>query len=159
MGVHAMADPTGRNTQPSSTSTTNEPRIENAFNLDAAQIANNLEPFFAAGSRLIENWRKASEELLEFGNIRLSRNMETGRKVARSANLQEAMEVQSEHARSMMQDYMAETGKLVEIGNRAIAETFSVWRVERLLPTERTRTQEAAPQTAESGLSRKFAAE
>src|SRR5579863_59986 len=159
MGVHTMAEPMARDR--SATTNASERKADTAFALDPAQIAGNLEPFFIAGSRFIENWRKASEELLEFGKARLGRNIETGRKVARSASLEEAIEHQSEFARSLMQDYIAETGKLAEIGSRAISDTFEVWRVERQQArrTGREMTESARDAASESHTDRQFAAE
>ena len=154
-----MAEQIGRDARPSSTTSTDERSAQSPFGFDPAQFAGNLEPFFVAGSRFVENWRKTSEELLEFGKARLNRNIEIGRRVAHSASLQEAMEAQSEFARTMMQDYVAETSKLVELGNRAISETFEVWRVERQPGQFAAKTQEAFSQAAESVLGRKVAAE
>jgi len=156
-----MAEPMAREGRASSTSSAGERKTESAFGLDPAQIAGNLEPFFLASSRFIENWRKASEELLEFGKTRVGRNIETGRKVARSASLEEAIEHQSEFARSLMQDYIAETGKLAELGSRAISDTFEFWRSERQQTqrTARDMTERAKEAASESLPERKFAAE
>jgi len=156
-----MAEPTARESRTSSTPAASERRMESAFGLDPAQIAGNFEPFFLASSRFVENWRKASEELLEFGKTRLSRNIEAGRKVARSASLEEAIEHQSEYARSLMQDYIAETNKLAELGNRAISDTFEFWRREQQqsLRTAQGMTERAKEAASESLPGRKFAAE
>jgi hypothetical protein len=54
---------------------------------------------------------------------------------------------------------VAETSKLVELGNRAISETFEVWRVERQPGPFAAKAQEAFSQAAESVLGRKVAAE
>lgn len=153
-----MAESMPREGRP--TSAGSQRKAENAFGLDPEQITGNLEPFFVAGSRFIENWRKASEELLEFGKTRLGRNLETGRKVARSASLEEAIEHQSEFARSLMQDYINETGKLAEIGSRTISDTFEVWRIERQQARRMARdVAERTKEAAESVSDRKFAAE
>jgi hypothetical protein len=98
--------------------------------LDPTTFAANLEPFFQAGTRALDGWRVMSEELLEFGKSRLARNMEMSRKVTESPSLDKAMEAQADFARAMMQDYIAETGKLAELGTRAMAETFSCWKSE-----------------------------
>jgi hypothetical protein len=98
--------------------------------MDPASFAANLEPFFQAGTKALETWREVSEELLEFGKSRLTRNMEMSRKVSQSPSLDKAIEAQADFARSMMQDYIAETGKLAELGTRAMAETFSCWKTE-----------------------------
>jgi hypothetical protein len=98
--------------------------------MDPASFAANLEPFFQAGTKALDTWREVSEELLEFGKSRLTRNMEMSRKVSQSQSLDKAIEAQADFARSMMQDYIAETGKLAELGTRAMAETFSCWKSE-----------------------------
>ena len=98
--------------------------------MDPASFAANLEPFFQASTKALDTWREVSEELLEFGKSRLTRNMEMSRKVTESPSLDKAMEAQADFARSMMQDYIAETGRLAELGTRAMAETFSCWKAE-----------------------------
>ena len=98
--------------------------------LDPASFAANLEPFFQAGTKALDSWRMVSEELLEFGKSRLSRNMEMSRKVTEAPSLDKAIEAQADFARSMMQDYIAETGKLAELSTRAISETFTCWKNE-----------------------------
>ena len=98
--------------------------------LDPASFAANLEPFFQAGTKALDTWRMVSEELLEFGKSRLNRNMEMSRKVTQSQSLDKAIEAQADFARAMMQDYLAESGKLAELGTRAMAETFSYWKNE-----------------------------
>ena len=98
--------------------------------MDPASFAANLEPFFQAGTKALDTWRVVSEELLEFGKSRLTRNMEMSRKVTESPSLDKAIEAQADFARSMMQDYIAETGRLAELSTRAMAETFSCWKSE-----------------------------
>ncbi|MGH7125187.1 MAG: phasin family protein [Stellaceae bacterium] len=98
--------------------------------LDPVSFAANLEPFFQAGTRALDTWRVVSEELLEFGKARLARGMEMSRKVTESSTLDKAIEAHTDFARAMMQDYITETGKLAELGTRAMADTFSYWKSE-----------------------------
>jgi hypothetical protein len=98
--------------------------------LDPASFAANLEPFFQAGTKALDSWRVVSEELLEFGKARLTRNIEMSRKVTAAPSLDKCIEAQADFASAMMQDYIAETGKLAELGTRAMAETFSWWKSE-----------------------------
>ena len=98
--------------------------------LDPTSFAANLEPFFQAGTKALDTWRVVSEELLEFGKARLTRNIEMSRKVTQSPSLDKAFEAHADFARSLMEDYIAETGKLAELGTRAMAETFSYWKSE-----------------------------
>lgn len=88
--------------------------------MDPAQFANNLQPMFQAGTRMLEHWRVVSEELMEFGRTRLTKNIEVGRKVAQSTSIDQAIEAQAEFARTAMQDYIAESNKLAELGTRAL---------------------------------------
>ena len=134
-----------------SKATSHEGRDRPGFSLDAfpgldpACFAANLESFFQAGNKFLDSWRVVSDELLEFGKSRLTRNIEMGRKVTQSASLDQALEAQADFARSAMQDYISETGKLAELGTRAIVESFSAWQVE----AEKTPARRAA-QRAES---------
>jgi len=98
--------------------------------LDPASFAANLESFFQASTKALDSWRVMSEELLEFGKARLTRNIEMSRKVTESPSLEKALEAQADFARTMMQDYIAETGKLTELGTRAMADAFSFWKTE-----------------------------
>jgi phasin protein len=98
--------------------------------LDPASFAANLEPFFHAGTKALDTWRVVSEELLEFGKSRLTRNIEMSRKVTESGSLDKALEAHADFARTMMQDYIAETGKLAELSTRAMADTLSWWKTE-----------------------------
>jgi len=122
-----MAKPTGR--QPEGGA--------GAFpGMDPAQFANNLEPILKAGTRMLEHWRVVSEELMEFGRTRLTRNIEVGRKVAQSTSLEQAIEAQAEYARTAMQDYIAESNKLAELGTRALMGSFEVWKPAAQAPRE-----------------------
>ena len=93
--------------------------------MDPAQFANNLQPMFQAGTRMLEHWRVVSEELMEFGRTRLTKNIEVGRKVAQSTSIDQAIEAQAEFARTAMQDYIAESNKLAELGTRALFGSLS----------------------------------
>ena len=96
--------------------------------MDPAQIAGNLDPMFQAGTRMFEHWRVVSEELMEFGRTRLTKNIDVGRRVAQSTSLEQAIEVQAEYARTAMRDYIAESNKLAELGTRALFGNLSVWQ-------------------------------
>ncbi|HUN48289.1 MAG TPA: phasin family protein [Stellaceae bacterium] len=99
--------------------------------LDPTQFAANFEQMFSAGNRMLETWRVVSEELMAFGKSRLTRNIEVGRKVAGCASFDEAMEAQADYARALMQDYIAESSKIAELGTKAWFESLSVWQPEK----------------------------
>lgn len=105
--------------------------MESLPGLDPTQFTANLEPLFSAGTRMMESWRVVSEELMEFGKTRLTRNIEVGRKVAHSTSIDEAMEVQADFARSLMQDYFAESSKIAELSTRALFDSLSVLQPEK----------------------------
>ena len=105
--------------------------------LDPATFAANLEQFFQAGTKILDSWKVVSEELLEFSKAQLTRNIEASRKVTESTSLDQAIEAQAEFCRSALEDYIAQTGKLAEIGTRAMVESMSAWQVEKR-PARRT---------------------
>ncbi|HTZ78221.1 MAG TPA: phasin family protein [Stellaceae bacterium] len=105
--------------------------MEGLPGLDPTQLTASFEPLFHAGNRMLETWRVVSEELMEFGKSRLTRNIEVGRKVARCGSLDEAIEAQADYARSTMQDYIAESSKIAELSTRALFESLSAWQPEK----------------------------
>jgi len=105
--------------------------LESLPGMDPATFAANLEPFFQAGTKVLDNWRVVSEELMEFGKSRLTRNIECGRKVTACTSFDQAIEAQAEFCRSAMQDYIAETSKLAELGTRAMMGSLSAWQFEK----------------------------
>jgi hypothetical protein len=96
--------------------------------LDPATFAASLEQFFQASGKVIDHWRQVSDELCEFSKSRLRNNMEVGHKVTRCGSVDEALVAQTDFARTMMQDYIAESGKLAEMSARAIIEGLSAWK-------------------------------
>ena len=97
--------------------------------LDPATFAANLEQFFQAGTKVMDHWRQMSDELCEFGKSRLKLNIEVGHKVTRCGSVDEALEAQTDFARTTVRDYIAESGKLAEMSTRAIFEGLSAWKV------------------------------
>src|SRR5205814_6174693 len=92
--------------------------------LDPASFAANLEPFFQAGTKALDTWRVVSEELLEFGKARLTRNMEMSRKVTQSPSLDKAFEAHAALARSLMEDHITDTRKLAETRKHTMTKTL-----------------------------------
>ena len=125
--------------------------LESLPGMDPATFAANLEPFFQAGTKVLDNWRVVSEELLEFGKSRLARNIECGRKVTQSTSFDQAIEAHADFCRSAMQDYLAETSKLAELGTRAMTESLSAWQFEKRPARRAARTDDesAEPITTE----------
>src|SRR5215470_16240707 len=97
-----------------------------------------LEQFFQAGGKVMDHWRRVSDELCTFSKSRLTRNMEVNRKVTQCGSINEALEAQAEFARGMMQDFIAESGKLFELNTRAMFESLSAWKA----PTTRIEVED-----------------
>ena len=96
--------------------------------LDPETLTASLQQFFQAGSKVMDHWRQVSVELCAFGKSHLMRNMEANRKVTRCGSINEALEAQAEFTTGMMQDFIAESGKLFELNTRAIFESLSTWK-------------------------------
>lgn len=111
---------------------------------DLTHLQTSLEPLFEAGSKMLENWRAMSEEIIEFGKARLSRNLEATQKVARSSSLDQAIEAQTEFARAMMQDYLAEVSRLTDLGTKAMLGGWSALQTEHRQPQRGVETAHRA---------------
>ena len=96
--------------------------------LDPREAINNLEPLFHASNKWLEHVMAMSSELIEFSRARLDRNLEASKALARSTSIDQAVDLQADFARSMVQDYLAEAGKLADFGSRAMLETLSAWQ-------------------------------
>jgi hypothetical protein len=119
-----------------------ESQITAAF--DPSQALNGIEPIFQASNKLLETWMAVSSEILEFSRSRLDRTLEMSKAIARSSSLDEAMELQADHARTTMREYFTEAGKIADLGTRAMFDSFSVWQPAVREATRRTTTAAAA---------------
>jgi hypothetical protein len=95
---------------------------------DPSQALSGIEPIFQAGNKWLETWMAVGSELIEFSRSRLDRNLEMGKAIARSSSIDEAIELQADHARSTVRDYFSEAGKIADLGTRALLDSFSVWQ-------------------------------
>ncbi len=98
---------------------------------DPANALNGLEPIFQASNKWLENWMAMGSEILEFGRARLDRNLEASKAIARSGSIDEAMEMHANYTRSALRDYIAEAGKLADLGTRAILDSMWSWQPAR----------------------------
>lgn len=111
--------------------------------LDPSQALAGIEPIFQAGNKLLETWMAVGSEILEFSRLRLDRNLEVGKAIARSSSIDEAIELQTDHARSTVREYFNEASKIADLGTRAMLDSFSVWQ-----PAVREATRRATTTTA-----------
>jgi hypothetical protein len=84
-----------------------------------------LDPLFQASNRLLEGWMAVSSEMLEFGRNRLDRGLEMSRAMAQSTSLNEAIDLQATFTRSIVNDYLNETHKIVDLGARSLLDSFT----------------------------------
>ncbi len=124
-----------------------EAQITAAF--DPSQALNGIEPIFQASNKWLETWMAVSSEILEFSRARLDRNLEIGKAIARSSSIDEAIELQADHARTTVREYFSEAGKIADLGTRALLDSFSVWQPAAREATRRTATTAATSAAAE----------
>jgi hypothetical protein len=111
---------------------------------DPSQALGGIEPIFQASNKLLETWMAVSSEILEFSRARLDRTLEMSKAIARSSSLDEAMELQVDHARTTLREYFNEAGKIADLGTRAMFDSISVWQPAVREATRRTSTAAAA---------------
>jgi hypothetical protein len=87
-----------------------------------------IEPLLQAGNKWLENWAAMSSEILEFGRTRLDRSFEASQALARSASLDEAVDLQVTYTRATLRDYFAEASKLADLGTRAMLDSLRPWQ-------------------------------
>jgi hypothetical protein len=95
---------------------------------DPTQALSGIEPIFQASNKWLENWMAVSSELLEFGRSRLDRNLEVGKAIARSGSIDEAIELQTDYARSTVREYFTEAGKIADLSTRALLDGIMAWQ-------------------------------
>ena len=84
-----------------------------------------FDPIFQASNRLLEGWMAVSSEMLEFGRNRFDRGLEMSKAIAQSSSLNEALDLQANYTRSIVQDYVSEAHKIVDLGTRSLLDSFS----------------------------------
>jgi hypothetical protein len=85
----------------------------------------NLDPLLQASNRLLEGWMALSSEILEFGKTRIDRGLEMSKAMAQSTSLNEALDLQATYTRSIVQDYVSEAHKIVDLSTRSLLDSFS----------------------------------
>jgi hypothetical protein len=98
-----------------------------------------IDPLLQASNRLLAGWVAVSSEILEFGRARLDQNLAIGKALAQSGSIDEAIDLQSQYVRTVVQDYVAESNKIVDLGTRSLLDSMS-----ELRPIAHHRTEHAA---------------
>jgi hypothetical protein len=87
-----------------------------------------IDPLLQAGNRLLAGWMAVNSEILEFGRARLDRSLAIGKALAQSNSIDEAIDLQSQYVRTVVQDYVAESNKIVDLGTRSLLDSMSELR-------------------------------
>src|SRR5258708_9097721 len=66
-----------------------------------------------------------SSEMLEFSKNRFDRGLEMSKAIAQSTSLNEALDLQATFTRSIVQDYVSEAHKIVDLSTRSLLDSFS----------------------------------
>jgi hypothetical protein len=84
-----------------------------------------LDPLLQASNRLFEGWMAVNNEILEFGKTRFDRSLEISKAMAQSTSLSEAIDLQANYTRSIVNDYVNEAHKIVDLGARSLLDSFT----------------------------------
>jgi hypothetical protein len=99
-----------------------------ALRLEQSAALMNVEPLLTASNKWLENMLALSNEMFEFGRSRLDRNIEMSKAIARSGSFDEAIELQADFTRTLVNDYVSEATKLADLSTRVVMESFSAWQ-------------------------------
>ena len=84
-----------------------------------------LAAMMKANEAMLEGMVALQREIMEFGGARLQEDLETQSELAKCKDLQEAWKLQAEFAQKAMQQYTAETAKLVDLSAKISRECWS----------------------------------
>jgi hypothetical protein len=101
---------------------------ETPLNVTSFDAGATIDPLLQAGNRLLAGWMAVSSEILEFGQARLNRSLAIGKALAQSGSIDEAIDLQSQYVRTVVQDYVAESNKIVDLGTRSLLDSMSELR-------------------------------
>ena len=83
-----------------------------------------LAAMLKANEAMLEGMIALQREILEFGTARLHQDMEIQGELAKCKDLQEAWKMQAEFAQKAMQQYSAQTAKLVDLSAKISRECW-----------------------------------
>ena len=101
----------------------------------------NLEPLMQASNKMLESWVALSTQILEFNKARLDQSIEAGRAIASSSSINEAMDLQANFTRNMVQEYLSEATKIADLSTRTIMDGISA--MQKSANVERPQSQAA----------------
>ncbi|WP_373084446.1 phasin family protein [Sneathiella sp.] len=89
---------------------------------------NNAESFVKASNTAVEKSEKIGAAMIDFGTGQLQEAFNVARSIAETDDVTKAVEIQTEYARSAVQNYMSECGKfnsLMTDAAKSVMEPFS----------------------------------
>lgn len=101
---------------------------QTASRLEQSAALMGVEPMLNASNKWLESMLALSNEMFEFGRSRLDRNIEMSKAIARSGSFDEAIELQADFTRMLLNDYVSEATKLADLGTRALMDSLSAWQ-------------------------------
>src|SRR6267154_5726205 len=90
-----------------------------------ATFGTGLDPLIQLSNKLLEGWMAVSNEMLEFSKNRFDRGIEMSKAIAQSSSFNEAIDLQTQYTRSIVQDYVSEANKIVDLSARSFMDTLS----------------------------------
>jgi phasin family protein len=85
----------------------------------------NLEPLMQASNKMLENWVALSTQILEFNKARIDDSIQASRAIASSSSINEAMDLQANFTRNLVQEYLSEATKIADLSTRTIMDGIS----------------------------------
>jgi hypothetical protein len=96
-----------------------------------AAVPNLLEvarPAIDMSSEVARVWSSIGEEMMEFRSARMHKMMETANRLRQVRDFNEAIGLQAEFTREMIQDYLSESGKVSDVWMRSLSRGLNASR-------------------------------
>ncbi|MDJ0948711.1 MAG: phasin family protein [Alphaproteobacteria bacterium] len=97
--------------------------VEDLVNANTAT----MEAFVRAGEAVLKGMVSLNEEVMSFADKRMRAQIDTSQSLAKCSTFAEAMELQSEFARSATEDYLEEANKLLSLSAEVTKEGMVPW--------------------------------
>jgi len=89
-----------------------------------------MDAFLRASEAVLKGMASLNEEVMSFADKRIRASIDTGQSLVKCSNFAEAMELQSEFARSATEDYMEEASKLLNLSAEVTKEGIAPWETQ-----------------------------
>src|SRR5258708_34763539 len=96
-------------------------RVGEAITRETREVVGmGFDPLLQLSNRLLEGWMAVSSEMLEFSKNRFDRGLEMSKAIAQSSSFNEALDLQAQYTRSIVQDYVSEANKIVDFSTVSV---------------------------------------